>query len=374
MMYYTKVSLIVGIIGSTTILVPVQKTSALYVNPSEDPKSLAKQITPENANVKAGEFRGEPNQTGKFVCGSTQGLMLSTGQLSDASGPNTSTSTSTEFKNNFSNGADFAGDQDWSNKTGKFNTSALRSEYFPNQKSDGSFNTLINMAGSGSGNYGDPTVLNAVFKWEEKSTFSITYVFASERYPEHAPEGSETNAGSGPNDVLDIAIYKITSGDKLETIDKENIAKTPNGDNITIANVNNTNTPEIFNANYPKDPSYNIEFDGFTDPLTAKVKDLEKGTYVLRIGLIDAGSDSDNQYSDDSAVFIKSTNADLIAGKGKDDNASTTQLAKSNCSMNVSRIPYKNASGSLPYESIKSRFLKTVQYFFREIGKVVGFS
>jgi len=366
-MNYTKASLMVGIIGSATILAPIQKTSALYTNSNEDPKSLAKQITPESADVKAAEFRGQAGQTGKFICGSTSGLMLSTGKLSNAKGPNDRTDTT--FK--YNHGSDFAKDQDFDEGTGKFNTSDLRSEYFPDQKSNGSFNTLVNMTGAGSGNIGDAAVLNSVFEWDG-GNFYIEYVFASERYPEHAPGGSDTNAGSGPNDVLDIAIYEI-QGNSLSKIDKENLAKTPNGDNITIANVNKRNTPNIFNSNDPDDPSYKIEYDGFTDPLTANVKDLKKGTYVLRIGITDAGSASDNQFSDDSAVFIKSTNANLIGSKSKDENASTKQLAKSNCDMGVSQIPYKNASGSLPYESVKSRFLKTVQYFFREIEKVVGF-
>lgn len=279
---YIKLGLIPGLLNFAFLLTYTSNAGAIQVNQvqaNDKANDLAKGILEpiEGANVVKGKsnFLGNSSQGGFFYNNTTtsidEGIILSTGKVKDAEGPNSKDRTTTEFYNE------------------------------DNDEHD-SLNDLENISGAGSGNTGDAAILQTRFKWNG-GDFSLKYSFASEEYN----EGVE-NASSGPNDPFAIFVSKTPVQNRT------NIAKTPDGDNVTIDNINagetgnksNSDNSDTFNNNDRDNTNtpYDIEYDGFTDPLTGK-KNLKEGTYVLRMGVTDAGSDSDNKYSDDTAVLVQ---------------------------------------------------------------------
>jgi len=123
---------------------------------------------------------------------------------------------------------------------------------------------------------------------------SFKYVFGSEEYPEYV--------GSQFNDVFAIFL----SGPGISG--PENIAKLPNGEVVSINNVNQTMNSSYFVNNgdgtyepYFSDPYY-IQYDGFTTPLFASKTGLIIGqTYHLTIAIADV-----NDGIFDSGLFIES--------------------------------------------------------------------
>jgi hypothetical protein len=174
--------------------------------------------------------------------GFDSGIMLSTGNVADAVGPNTSDSTTTNFGT--------AGDAD-----------------------------LSAIAG---GTTNDAAVLTFDFVSDGGDLF-FNYIFASDEYNEFA--------GSSFNDVF--AFF----------LDGVNIALIPGTSTaVAINTVNGGSNSSLFNNNDPSDggPFFNIEYDGFTDMFTASATGLSAGLHTISLRIADTGDSSW-----DSTVFIQ---------------------------------------------------------------------
>jgi len=129
----------------------------------------------------------------------------------------------------------------------------------------------------------------------QSSTIQFNYVFASEEYPEYAPPNN-----SSFNDVF--AFYISGPGITGE----ENIALVPNTTNpVAINNINPVTNNQFYIDNTG---GSDIQYDGFTTVLEAKKNNLTPcNTYHLKLVIADAG---DGVYS--SAVFLQENS--LIQG------------------------------------------------------------
>ena len=122
------------------------------------------------------------------------------------------------------------------------------------------------------------------------NTLEFNYVFASEEYPEYV--GSFNDAFgfflSGPNPIG-------------PNYNNYNIALLPNGDNVSINNVNDLQNPVLYNSNDNLVPdNEEIQYDGFTDVLTAYADLICGEEYTIQLIIADA---VDCAYS--SAVFLE---------------------------------------------------------------------
>lgn len=130
----------------------------------------------------------------------------------------------------------------------------------------------------------DATTLSLDFTTTTGDVF-FNYAFASEEYNEFVD--------SSFNDPFGLFL------------DGENIALAPNGSPVSINNVNcgssGTGTgPNCGSFNNNDDGSFDFEFDGFTDTLTAQATGLSPGTHTLKFAVGDAGDSAL-----DSGVFIQ---------------------------------------------------------------------
>jgi outer membrane protein OmpA-like peptidoglycan-associated protein len=137
-----------------------------------------------------------------------------------------------------------------------------------------------------------------------KDSIEFTYVFASEEYPEYVD--------MGVNDVFGFFVKEIGG----RAINPINIARLPNQkQTVSIDNVNHRRNREYFLMSdfleahslefWEKQPRMfmraNIfQFDGFTVPLKASIRLKEGKSYHLKIAIADVG---DRLY--DSAVLLK---------------------------------------------------------------------
>lgn len=193
--------------------------------------------------------------------GIDSGILLSTGNVSSAVGPNSSDSIST------SHGT--AGNAD-----------------------------LSTLAGSGTS---DAALLNFDFDSDSGDLF-FNYVFASDEYNEFA--------NSNFNDVFaffvdgqNIALIPGTSTEvSINTVNGGSA-----GDGVGGVNSQYFNNNDLDNGG----PFFDIEYDGFTDVFTATVTGLSAGFHNISIGIADVG---DSAY--DSAVFIQ-------AGSFSSDNSTS---------------------------------------------------
>lgn len=126
-------------------------------------------------------------------------------------------------------------------------------------------------------------------------TVRFKYIFGSEEYPEFAPPNN-----SSYNDVFGFFI----SGPGISG--NQNIARLPSGAIVSINNVNAVTNPAFFNNNgdgstspFNSSPAY-IQYDGFTDVLTASAKVQCGKTYHLILAIADVG---DGIY--DSGIFLE---------------------------------------------------------------------
>lgn len=138
----------------------------------------------------------------------------------------------------------------------------------------------------------DATVLEINFTTTTGDLF-FNFVFASDEYNEYVDEGF--------NDVFAFFVDGLTAAD--------NIALAPDGNPVSIDNVNCGNpysgvgpNCDIFNNNDLNDSSspFDIEYDGFTDSLTASAIGLGAGTHTIYLAIADAGDSAL-----DSGVFIQ---------------------------------------------------------------------
>lgn len=233
-----------------------QAANALVIDStSTDGSAMAGSLLGTGITISNVSYTGSVDQSGYFsdggsVLGIDSGLIMTSGDANLAPGPNDSDSE----------GADVGG-------AGDSDLDALIPGYTTQ----------------------DAAVLTFDFETDSGDLF-FNYVFASEEYNEWV--------GSSFNDVF--AFF----------VDGVNIAEAPDGQAVSINNVN-CGDPyvgtgpncEVYNNNDPNDGGvvYNsIQYDGFTDKLVASVLGLGAGTHTMKIAIADAG---DGIY--DSAVFIE---------------------------------------------------------------------
>ncbi len=189
--------------------------------------------------------------------GITQGVILSTGKVENAVGPNNSTCVSSSH-----------------GSSGDFILNTLNAD-------------LLTF---------DACVIEFDFIAASDNLLACEFIFASEEYPEYVD--------SWFNDIFGFFIsepYETEIGNLDPDISSEpqNLAFLPNSD-IAIS-INNIN--ENINSNFYIDnvDGENIQYDGFTIPISLE-KEIKQGVvYRLRIAIADG---SDDQY--DSALFLKS--------------------------------------------------------------------
>ncbi len=213
------------------------------------PEELVKKVLVRGgATIQNVKYTGAKYAIGSFTSvgtlpGISEGIVLTTGSIQNAPGPNINGSKSTD---NF-----LAGEPDLQNETGGiiYDACVLEFDFIP---------------------YGD--------------SVSFQYAFASEEYLEFV--------GSPYNDVFAFYI----SGPGISGI--QNIALIPGtASYVSINNVNHLTNQQYFidNFNGP-----DIEYDGITAIFTATAKVEPCGVYHLKLAIADV---SDGIY--DSAVFLK---------------------------------------------------------------------
>lgn len=224
--------------------------SQLTVNNGFTAQQLGNNLAGNNVNVFNASISGDPQQYGTFnftgtTLGLNSGVILSTGNIDDAVGPNNSGSTSS--------GMGGAGDPD-----------------------------LTALAGF-------QTFDEVVFEFDFEvlgDEIEFNFVFLSEEYNEFV--------NTGFNDVF--AFYISGPG----IVGQENIAVVPGTTTpVTINTINNGSFWQFYNDNTAG--GTNIEFDGFTTLMTA-FKDglMQCGVYTLSLRIADG---SDSAY--DSAVLLQ---------------------------------------------------------------------
>lgn len=219
-------------------------------------------------DVSGANAGGRPGQIGTFSSGASsigldEGIIISTGAIATASGPNNSPSASTGF-------GGVMGDPDLDQLSGG-------NSLYDIAKIEFDFR---------------PTV----------SQISFQYAFASEEYCEYA--------NSQFNDIFGFFI----SGPGISgpfTNSAANIAVLPDGQPVAINSVNHTSNQPFYHDNNPpgQSPACNTgeafalsqtQYDGFTVPLTAIANVIPCQTYHIKLIIADRG---DAIY--DSAVFLK---------------------------------------------------------------------
>lgn len=263
---------------STSVAVPAPETTAPLIegiNAIDDftPQELVEDIFVKGAckNIFNIEVSGHDEGVGYFegggdVIGLSEGIILSTGDIEDAEGPNNSVKDS-----------------------GKYN--------LPSDDPD-----LRRL--SGSDTIMDIASLEFDFiPLERRVTFR--YVFASEEYCEYV------------DDVFNDVFGFFVSGPGIDgpfADRSENVALIPeSNDFVTINSVNHKTNSDYFISNIieedalecgipytPPPQERTIQFDGFTKVLTATLDLIPCEVYHLRLVVADVGDDSW-----DSAVFLE---------------------------------------------------------------------
>ena len=219
---------------------------------------------------------GDPNGLGYFengadVIGIDKGIIISTGDINGAKGPNSGTRHTGNFR-------DETGDRDLEFlATGKVNDAVgIEFDFVPLD-----------------------------------SVVSFRYVFASEEYCEFV--------GQKFNDVFGFFISGPGINGRF-TDNAENVALIPGTDDIVAINsVNHVRNKDFFEGNFrqedvqdcnldfiPNEKQELIEYDGFTKVLTAKLKLVPCETYHIRFVISDV-----EDFWFDSAVFLEAGSFNL---------------------------------------------------------------
>ena len=225
----------------------------LVVTNSQTPTQLVQDVlVGTGVTVSNITFSGANLSRGKFVGGAgtnlglNEGVILSSGSVLDAPGPNSSSSTGT------SNGT--GSDPDLANlSVGIQDAAVLQFDFVPTS-----------------------------------DTIKFRYVFASEEYPEFVNAGVNDAFGffiSGPNPA-----GGSYSSKNIALIPGTNVA-------ITIDNVNAASYSQYYTDNTS---GLTIEYDGFTKVMTAWAVVIPCMTYHIKLAVGDAG---DGIY--DSSVFLE---------------------------------------------------------------------
>ncbi len=210
--------------------------NALVINPENNGTALANTILGSGISISNVNYSGADGASGTFTGGNSAGLaidkgiVLSTGQATNAIGPNTTNGAGTD------NGA--AGYSPLTDISGftTFNASILKFDF--------EFN---------GGTGGD---------------LFFNFVFGSEEYLEWV--------NSSYNDVFGFFV------------DGVNVALTPgSGDPITINTINTSQNSGLFVDNTTG--IYNTQMDGFTKSLQITLKGLSAGLHTMEFAIADAG-------------------------------------------------------------------------------------
>jgi gliding motility-associated-like protein len=236
----------------------------LLVSPNNNATTLVNQIVGNNVTVTNAVINCNSSASGLFISngsniGLANGILLTTGKATGASGPNNKANAGTEF----------AG-----------------CSTCPNF-SDSDLQAIESQA----------TYDGCVLEFDIKpvcNTLNVKYVFGSEEYPEYVNSKFNDAFGffiTGPNPL----------GGNYSSL---NIAKLPNGSPVAINTVNNGtgNSGPCTNCAYYVNNTggSSIQYDGFTKPLTASVSVSPCFTYHLKLAIADAG---DPDF--DSGVFLE---------------------------------------------------------------------
>lgn len=255
-------SYLISITAGLSLGLSTMASAGLIITPTNDATLLSNTILGSGITLTtpAPIYIGAAGASGTFSGGVSagigieSGIILTTGSAASAVGPNVSDGTTT----------------------------------INNLPGDALLDALI----PGYTTY-DRTLLDLHFTSDTGDLY-FKYVFASEEYNEFVK--------SSYNDVF---------GFFLDGID---IALLPDGDPVAINHVNCDNPYDpttswsatyhcnLYNNNDPSDviPTFDIEYDGFTDVFTASFKGLSAGTHHLHLAIADAGD-----FVLDSAVFIQ---------------------------------------------------------------------
>lgn len=242
-------------LAGTLLVASNSAFAGLIVTQNSNTSDLVDNILGAGVSASNYALTGNDNAFGTFSGGLSagigieSGIMLSSGKVTDAVGPNSHDGTSTTYNT--------AGDTD-----------------------------LTTLSGN---NTQDAAILNFDFISNGGDVF-FNYVFASEEYNEYV--------NSNVNDVFGFFL------------DGQNIALIPGTNTpVSINTVNggkplgsNAQNEQYFNNNDLQDggPFFDIEYDGFTDVFTASFTGLSAGLHSISMRIADAG---DAQL--DSTVFIQ---------------------------------------------------------------------
>ena len=276
-----------------------------------------------NSNLSKASFVYK-DIVGATNLGLSKGVLLSTGNVLDAIGPNLNSST----------GIQGSGVQ------------------------DKELDSIISKTGKQTN---DAVVLEFDFI-PQSDSINFEYVFASEEYPEFNCSSFNDIFGfflSGPNpfggmyQMHNLAIVPGTNGTNvsINSINSGNVSKKNNPVICDNIDPNWRDYSKYFIVNEAFDPtSTQIGFDGFTKPLKARAKVICGQKYHLKIALADVG---DQNY--DSGVFLLggSLSSNVVAAEVKQQNFSGLIVSDTNlvegCSKGVVtfKIPQKINSNTV---------------------------
>lgn len=243
-------------VASAAVLAPSAPAFALSVTSSTDASALASALVGGGITISNATLVGSARQQGTFSGGLASGIgidggvILTSGSIDNAPGPNDS---------------DFAGE-------------------VAGTGSDADLASLI----PGFTIF-DRNVLEFDFETTTGDLF-FSYVFASEEYNEFVNSSyndvfgfflNGTNIALIPGTSTPVSINTVNCGQDL----------VPPGTNCGLFNNNDTDGGG---------PFFDLQYDGFTDVLTASITGLAAGTHHLKLAIGDAG---DEGY--DSAVFLR---------------------------------------------------------------------
>ncbi len=253
------------IVSVTSILLSFNTKAQLIISNTLTPTQLAQLISGPGVQITNPVVHCGANGYGKYNATSsnlniTEGLLLTTGKISNAVGPNDSTNTT------------------W---------------YFGNKTTASTYSLLNNYTGRTTYEYCE-------FEFDivpQGDTIKFDFVFASEEYEEWV--------GSQYNDVFGFFISGPgITGDAGAGV-YHNIALLPNTTiPVTINNVNQSSNTQYYQNN---NNGTSVEYDGFTRGLKAISKVTPCQSYHLKLVVADV---SDKLW--DSGVFIEKISSNTI--------------------------------------------------------------
>lgn len=127
----------------------------------------------------------------------------------------------------------------------------------------------------------DSASLNFVFTLQQAATIVFEFVFGSDEYLEFVDQGFN-----------DVFAFFLDNG--------PNLAKLPNGDPITIDNINSTKNAGQYRDNPVGAPNFDLKLDGLTTSIIITLADVAAGQHSFTFLIGDIGDDIL-----DSAIFIR---------------------------------------------------------------------